>query len=70
MSNISFGLPSRKLLNQVFLVLSLGSGMDAAILDPTDKRIMAMLLTAEAMLGRDAYCTRYIQAYKEGRLEI
>jgi cobalamin-dependent methionine synthase I len=69
LSNISFGLPSRKLLNQVFLILSLGFGMDAAILDPTDKKIMAMLLTTEAMLGRDAYCTQYIQAYKEGKLE-
>lgn len=70
LSNISFGLPNRKLLNQVFLVLSLGSGMDAAILDPTDKKIMTMLLTAEAMLGRDAYCAQYIQAYKEGRLAV
>jgi 5-methyltetrahydrofolate--homocysteine methyltransferase len=69
LSNISFGLPSRKLLNQVFLVLSLGSGMDAAILDPTDKKIMAMLVAAEAMLGRDEYCTQYIHAFKEGRLD-
>ena len=69
LSNISFGLPSRKLLNQVFLVLSLGSGMDAAILDPTDKKIMAMLVATEAMLGRDEYCAQYIQAFKEGRFD-
>ncbi|MCK5205728.1 MAG: methyltetrahydrofolate cobalamin methyltransferase [Desulfobacterales bacterium] len=70
LSNISFGLPNRKLLNHVFLVLGLGFGMDAAILDPTDKNIMAMVLATETMLGKDAYCTQYIQAYKDGRLEI
>ena len=70
LSNISFGLPHRRLLNHVFLVLSLGFGMDAAILDPTDKGIMAMVSATEAMAGRDAYCMQYIQAYKEGRLDV
>ena len=70
LSNISFGLPNRRLLNHVFLVLSLGFGMDAAILDPTDKGIMAMVSATEAMAGRDAYCMQYIQAYKEGRLDV
>jgi cobalamin-dependent methionine synthase I len=69
LSNISFGLPRRKLLNHVFLVLSLGFGMDAAILDPTDKKIMSMVTATEAMTGKDAYCAQYIRAYKEGRLE-
>jgi 5-methyltetrahydrofolate corrinoid/iron sulfur protein methyltransferase len=70
LSNISYGLPNRKLLNHVFLILSLGFGMDAAILDPTDKNIMAMVSATEAMVGKDAYCTQYIQAYKEGRLDV
>ena len=43
LSNISFGLPKRKVLNQAFLVLAVGAGMDAAIADPTDKALMAMV---------------------------
>jgi 5-methyltetrahydrofolate--homocysteine methyltransferase len=44
--------------------------MDAAILDPTDKSIMAMVLATETMVGKDAYCMQYIQAYKDGRLDV
>ena len=63
LSNISFGLPGRQLLNRVFLVLSLGFGMDAAILDPTDKNIMAMVLATEAMVGKDESAKHVVASY-------
>ena len=69
LSNISFGLPKRKLLNHAFLVLAVGCGMDAAILDPTDKAIMALVQATETLMGKDLYCTRYLKAFREGRLE-
>ena len=69
LSNISFGLPKRKLLNHAFLVLAMGFGMDAAILDPTDKAIMALVQATETLMGKDSYCTRYLKAFREGRLE-
>ena len=69
LSNISFGLPKRKLINKAFLVLALGSGMDAAIMDPTDKEMLAALRATEALLGQDPYCVQYLKAFREGRLE-
>jgi len=68
LSNISFGLPRRRLLNQAFLVATMTAGLDAVILDPLDRRLMALLRAAEAVLGRDEYCARYLQAYREGKL--
>jgi cobalamin-dependent methionine synthase I len=68
LSNISFGLPERKLINQVFMILTMGCGMDAAIIDPTDKRMMAITKTATTLLGEDNFCGEYIQAYREGEL--
>lgn len=68
LSNISFGLPLRKLLNRSFLVLALGCGMDAAILDPTDREIMAAATAAEALRGRDPFCAAYLRAFRDGRL--
>jgi len=68
LSNISFGLPERKLINQVFMILSLAYGMDAAIIDSTDKRMMAIIKTAKTLLGEDNFCGNYIKAYREGRL--
>jgi 5-methyltetrahydrofolate--homocysteine methyltransferase len=45
LSNVSFGLPSRKLINQLFLVAAMTKGLTAVILDPLDKRIMGNLIT-------------------------
>jgi cobalamin-dependent methionine synthase I len=66
LSNISFGLPNRKLLNRIFLVQTMTMGMDAYILDPTDKDVMGFLYATEALMGQDRYCTRYLAAYRKG----
>lgn len=70
LSNVSYGLPLRKLLNQNFLVLCMAAGLDAAILDPTDGRLMSNILAAEALLGRDEFCVNYVQASREERLVL
>jgi len=67
LSNISFGLPERGLINRNFLALCLAYGLSAAILDPTDKQLMATLLTVEMLLGQDEYCGDFIDAYQNGR---
>lgn len=69
LSNVSFGLPVRKLLNESFLLLLVSRGLDAAILDPCDRQLMAGLTTAETLLGRDKHCARYLRAFREGKLE-
>lgn len=69
LSNISFGIPSRKLMNQAFLVAAMAYGMDGTILDPLDKRLMSLLLATDALLGKDEFCVNYISRYREGLLE-
>jgi len=66
LSNVSFGLPQRKLINQVFLVAAIAAGMDGAIMDPLDKKLMAFVAAAEAVLGIDEYCVDYLEKYREG----
>jgi cobalamin-dependent methionine synthase I len=70
LSNISFGLPERKRINRCFLALAVRSGLDAAIMDPTDLRLTAALKTAQMLLGQDEYCMAYIEAYEKGELQI
>ena len=70
LSNISFGVPVRKLMNQVFLMLLMAHGLDAAIADPLDRQLMANIRAAEALLGRDEFCGEYLQAFRKGLLEI
>ena len=57
------------MLNQAFLVMAVGAGMDAAIADPTDKALMAMVMASEALANKDPYCARYLRAFREGKLE-
>ncbi|MDR1320216.1 MAG: methyltetrahydrofolate cobalamin methyltransferase [Gracilibacteraceae bacterium] len=66
LSNISFGLPARKLINQAFLVLALNAGMDSAIIDPTNRDALGLARAAEALLEKDEYCLEYIQAVRSG----
>ena len=66
-SNISFNLPVRRLLNQAFLVLAMNAGMDSGVMDPTNRDLLGMVYATEAMLGLDDYCMEYISAYREGK---
>jgi cobalamin-dependent methionine synthase I len=68
LTNVSHGLPVRKLVNRTFLAGAIANGMDAAIIDPTDPLLMATLLAAEAVFGRDEYCVNFIEAFQAGKL--
>lgn len=65
-SNISFNLPVRKMVNWGFTVLAMNAGLDSAILDPTNRDMMGLIFATEALLGMDDYCIEYIGAYKDG----
>ncbi|MBS4025704.1 MAG: methyltetrahydrofolate cobalamin methyltransferase [Clostridia bacterium] len=69
LSNVSYGLPNRKILNQTFLVQTMTVGMDAYILDPLDKTKMGFVYSSQVTLGKDKYCGRYLKAHREGLFE-
>lgn len=68
LSNISYGLPMKGLLNRTFLVMALIIGLDAAILNPLDKNLMSIIKASETLLGNDEFCMKYIAAYRNGDL--
>jgi 5-methyltetrahydrofolate--homocysteine methyltransferase len=68
LSNISFGLPERKFINQAFMVMAITMGLDGVIVNPCDKRIMAGITAAETLMGRDPYCMKYLKSYRAGKL--
>ena len=68
LSNMSFGLPERRLINRNFLALGMSYGLSAVILDPTDRQLMATLLAVEVLLGQDEYCGNFIDAYQNDQI--
>jgi cobalamin-dependent methionine synthase I len=67
-SNVSFGMPVRRLLNETLLILLMSRGLDAAIIDPCQEGMVQRILAAEALTGKDDYCANYIRAFREGKL--
>ncbi|NLP36149.1 MAG: methyltetrahydrofolate cobalamin methyltransferase [Firmicutes bacterium] len=66
LSNISFSMPLRRVINQHFFALAIYAGMDSAIMDPLNRDMMTTLLATQALLGRDRYCRNFSNAYRKG----
>ncbi len=65
LSNISFGLPARANINAAFLHMAVWAGLDAVILNPTEKALMGAVRTAEAIIGKDRHFRRYMRMYRK-----
>lgn len=68
LSNISYGLPERKLINRSFLLMAASAGLDAVILDPLDAKIMSFVKVADMLMGKDPSCRRYLRAHRKGAI--
>ena len=64
-SNISFGLPGRELINSMFLTMAIQSGLSCAIMNPGNEPMMQALFASNALLDKDAQCMDYISRYSD-----
>lgn len=69
LSNVSFGLPNRGLLNRTFIAMCMHAGLDGAVLDPNNKKMMSMIIAGEALLNKDRFTKKYLKAHRKGLLE-
>jgi 5-methyltetrahydrofolate--homocysteine methyltransferase len=63
-SNISFGLPIRALLNKTCMAFAIQAGMDSAVMDPMNRDMMGTIFATYALLGKDKHCRKYSKAYR------
>jgi len=68
LSNISYGLPQRELINSSFLLFAMQLGLDSAIMNPMAKGAMAAVKSGNVLLGKDYMCAGYLKAYRAGIL--
>lgn len=64
-SNVSFGLPDRKIINVAYLALAIARGLTTAITDPTVPEIQTTLLACDLLMGHDEYAMRWIKAFRK-----
>lgn len=62
-SNISFGLPQREIINANFFTMALQNGLSCAIINPNADAMMRSYRAFLALTGQDAQCAGYIAAY-------
>jgi len=65
LSNVSFGLPQRRLFNRTMLALAVEAGLQAAICDPLDSDLRAAMAASEALLGLDPSLGRFLRFFRE-----
>jgi 5-methyltetrahydrofolate--homocysteine methyltransferase len=68
LSNISFGLPCRTLINIAIANMAMYFEVDALLMNPLDKRLMSAISAGKVVLGKDRYCRKYTQAFRKGIL--
>ena len=78
MSNVSFGIPARRVMNTAFINLAVDAGADSGIIDPVMNRLETVFaadrgsapyrMAEDVLLGRDEHCTNYIKAWRAGAL--
>ena len=67
-SNVSMGLPARKLINRTFLTMAIAAGLDTLLIDVRDQGLMSSLYASKALANQDSYCLEYLKAYREKKI--
>ena len=67
-SNMSFGLPVRALLNKIAMAFAIQAGMDSAVMDPMNRDMMGTVFATYALLGQDKHCRKYSKAFRAGQI--
>jgi len=69
LSNISYGLPNRNIVNRSFMLMAAYAGLDAIIVNPLDTKMMGLIKVADVLTGNDPMCRGYIRAHRKGLLQ-
>ncbi|MFC2016343.1 dihydropteroate synthase [Chloroflexota bacterium] len=68
LSNISYGMPDRQIVNRAFLLMAAYAGLDTVILDPLDAKTMSLVKAADMLTGKDPSCRGYLRAHRKGTI--
>jgi len=66
-SNISYGLPERSLVNAIFLGMAMSAGLDAAIMNPGDSKMMETVRAASVLTVRDKDSREFVKGFTSKR---
>jgi 5-methyltetrahydrofolate--homocysteine methyltransferase len=68
-SNISFGMPNRPLINETFLAIAMAAGLDLPIINPNDESMMDKVYAFNVLYNHDKGSTKYIKRYSDNQTQ-
>jgi cobalamin-dependent methionine synthase I len=69
-SNVSMGLPGRRLINRTFLNMAIHAGLDTLLIDVRDQPLLNSVYASKVLINQDPYCLEYLQAYRNQKIFI
>lgn len=63
-SNVSTGLPGRKLINRTFIAMAIFAGLDTLFIDVRDQALLSTIYASRPLVNHDSYCIQYLKAYR------
>lgn len=69
-SNVSMGLPARRLINRIFIAMALFAGLDTLFVDVRDQALLSSIYAGKILLNQDPYCMEYLKAYREKKVLV
>lgn len=70
LSNVSMGLPGRRLINRTFLAMAIASGLDTLLIDVRDRALMSSIYASSVLGNQDSYCLEYLKAYRGKKIQV
>jgi len=67
-SNVSMGLPGRRLINRIFLTMAIYAGLDTFLIDVRDQMLLSAIYATKVLIKQDPYCLEYLQAYRQKKI--
>lgn len=69
-SNVSMGLPGRRLINKTFLTMGIYAGLDTLLIDVRDQTLLSSIYASKVLVNQDPYCLEYLQAYRAKKILV
>src|SRR4030042_3825966 len=69
-SNVSMGLPGRRLMNKTFLTMAIYAGLDTLLIDVRDQALLASIYASKVLVDQDPYCLEYLHAYRAKKISV
>lgn len=67
-SNVSMGLPGRRLINRIFLTMAIYAGLDTFLIDVRDQTLISSIYASKVLVNQDPYCLEYLKAYRQKKI--